>query len=148
MTRQLDPDAFRAYHRTLHARVETAAPGAEFVIYRMVGGEPLVLTNIQVIDLSGDDMGLSSEILDITTGDKMYVDYSPKQLFDYPIFVALPLHCRVHWRSIPEDVGSSGTLTWPLYIRTGSRVHLREVGVIYCEAAADFSREFSNNAGW
>lgn len=146
MVARLNPADSRAFARTKHARIITAAPGRTLVVYRMAERRPTVLTRVSIVDLASDEYGMNMEMIDLQTNEKVMVGHAPQRLFLYPMFLSLPAHCEARYRVRPGDVDKPGLFTWPVYIRTESRRHLREVGVTYCETAKVFSAEFDATA--
>lgn len=145
LTQKLDEADRSAFAETRHGRVETASPGREFVVYQMKGRQPQKLAQISIVDLSIDDQGASSEVIDLATKERLVVGYSPQRLFDFPIFLSLPASLTVRWRVAVD--GGEGFMTWPIYMRTQSRRHQREVGVTYCETLRAFHEEFTAAVG-
>jgi hypothetical protein len=139
---QLDPSTLAAYQQTRHARVETAFDGRHFILYRMGNGDPRELGRVLVDDLDIDDDGLSCRITCMRTQRELIVSYAPVQLWDYPVFVCLPLHAQVRFACSASNVAKKGSLAWPMVIRTRSRRGLREPGITYCETGPAFAREF------
>lgn len=147
LTHKLDRTDAKAYALTRHGRTETGALGGEFVVYQMGAGGPDVLRRVVVDALASDRSGLYFTLLDKETDQTSVIGYGPSRLFDHPVFLTLPLHCKIHWRAQAGDVGDVGMLTWPIYIRTTSRRGLRESGVVYCEPVAAFDTEFGQTLG-
>lgn len=145
LTDLLSPEDKAIFDHTRHGRVETASTGKEMVVYRMQDRQPRILSQICIVDLSIDDGGASTEIIDLGTRERLVVGYSPCRLFDYPIFLSLPPSLTMRWRVGFDD--GRGFMTWPIYMRTQSRRHLREVGVTYCETLKAFHEEFTTAAG-
>lgn len=145
LTARLSAADLAAFTQTRHARVETASPGKELVVYRMQDRQPKILARLSIVDLSIDDEGASTEIINLGTRERLVVGYGPQRLFDFPLFFSLPLSLTLRWR-VNID-GGGGFLTWPMYMRTQSRRHLREVGVVYCETLRAFHEEFTAAAG-
>lgn len=145
LTDLLSPEDKAIFDDTRHGRVETASTGKEMVVYRMQDRQPRILSQISIVDLSIDDGGASTEIIDLGTRERLVVGYSPCRLFDYPIFLSLPPSLTMRWRVGFSD--GEGFMTWPIYMRTQSRRHLREVGVTYCETLKAFHEEFTTAAG-
>lgn len=139
---QLDPSAIARYHELRHTRAETAFEGRQFILYRMGGNEPRELGRILIEDLEIGHEGLTSKVSCLRTERELIVGYSPVQLWDYPVFVFLPLHAKVRFASTERDVGKRGSLAWPMIIRTRSRRGLREPGITYCETGPSFAEEF------
>lgn len=144
LTEKLNPDDKVVFDDTRHGRVETAVPGKELVVYRMQGRQPHVLSRVSIVDLLIDN-GATMEIIDLGTRERLVVGYSPCRLFDYPVFLSLPPSLTMRWRVGFDD--GRGFMSWPVYMRTQSRRHLREVGITYCETPKAFHEEFSTAAG-
>lgn len=139
---QLDPTTLATYHSLRHARIETSFEGRQFLLYRMGGGQPQELGRVLVEDLEVGDEGLSSKLLCMRTQRELIVGYSPVQLWDYPIFMCLPLHGQLRYGCAADQVGKRGSLAWPMLVRSRSRRGLRESGITYCETTPSFAREF------
>lgn len=135
----------RAVYDSLRSvRQEACFRNRTFLVYRMEDRKPRILDRIQVLDFDcGDDTGASCEVRSNSTGQVILVGYAPVQLFDWPIFAHMPLHLKVRWSTTP-DKPLDGSLAFDLVIRTTSRNHLRERGVIYCETGVAFSKEFGD----
>lgn len=145
LTAHLSAANLAAFNQTRHARVETASPGKEFVVYQMQSRQPKILAQLSIVDLSIDDEGASTEIIDLGTRERLVIGYGPQRLFEFPLFMSLPLSLTLRWRVSADD--GAGFLAWPIYMRTQSRRHLREVGVVYCETLRAFHEEFTTSAG-
>lgn len=125
-----------------HVRTEVAYRGRTFVIYRMEGRQPVTIDRITVNDFECDeDSGASTEVFSTKLGKVLEIGYAPVPLFDYPIFMWLPLHCKLRWSATASNP-CKGSLGFPLVVRTQSRHHLREKKVIYCETGPSFGNEF------
>lgn len=125
-----------------HVRVETGFRDRDFIIYKMRGTEPEVLDTLRVLSFScTDDFGASAEIHSSTWDQIVPIDYTPRAMWQYPVFMWLPLHSRIRWASHEDRIGE-GSLGFPIVIRTKSRRHLKEHNVIYCETLTSFSTEF------
>lgn len=142
MVAQLPPAQAETYRGTKHARVETAFRNRHFVVYDMVGRTPHVLDRIIINDFTCDDeKGASAELTSTDSGQTLIINYRPQQLFRFPVFVAIPLHTKIRWGALEDDI-DGGSLAFPILIRTRSRLHLRERGVTYCETGPAFGQEF------
>lgn len=127
-----------------HNRVETAYRGRNFVIYQMNGREPEILDRFTVNDVVADDIdGVTAEITSTRTKKTMVLGYSPKKLFQFPVLSWVPLHTKLRWGA-PASTPMKGSLGFPITLRTMSRYHLRERGVVYCETAKTFAEEFES----
>lgn len=132
----------RVYNTTRHAREETAYRGRTFIIYRMTGRhQHVVLDQLTVRDFECDEeLGASTAIRN-SAGQEIEVRYSPTRLWNHPVFVHIPLHCKLRWSAVPSNI-NKGSLGFPLVIRTLSRFDLREKGVVYCETGVTYAKEF------
>lgn len=136
-------DELALYRSTAHVRTEDAFRGRTFYIYRIVDRAPEILDKLTVQDfVCNDSAGSSTEIRN-ENGETITVGYEPIRAFDYPIFLYLPLHCRVRWSTVSDRI-DGGSLAFPILVRTMSRLHLRERGVIYMETGVTFSKEFES----
>lgn len=139
---RLEPKVLALYNSTKHVRVETAFRGRQFVIYRMEGRDPKVIDRVTVLDfICNDEQGSTAEIKSETTGQTLTLGYSPVQVPGHAIFLSLPLHGKIRWSASPSNI-DSGSLGFPVVIRTMSRLHLRERGVTYMESGTEFGKEF------
>jgi hypothetical protein len=140
---QLGPRPRQLYEDTRHARIEMGFRNRPFVVYEIEGRDPKVLDTVAVADFDCNDLDGASVELRSRSGSKLLVSYGPTQLFDYPVFISLPLSMSVHWQM---NQSGKQQLRFPLYIRTQSRKSLRERGVVYFEPAATFHSEFGTIA--
>ena len=141
LVNQLPDEARRVYSRTRHGRIETGFVGRSFVLYKVEDGEPAELDTIQVEQFDMDDETGGRFILySRASGRELDVTHKPTQLWEHPVFMALPLHPKL--RVGLKRSGGNPTLAFPIFIRTLSRLHPREQGVVHCETGAMFSREF------
>jgi len=137
----LSEDQRRIYDRTRHGRIETGFAGRHFVLYRMQGDEVVELDTIQIEQFDMDDeMGGRFILYSRGTERELEVTHKPTQLWEHPVFMAVPLHPKL--RMSLKRSGGKPSLAFPIFIRTLSRFHPRETGVVHCETGAVFSREF------
>lgn len=130
------------YRGMRNTRPEAAYRNRSFVVYEIVQREPLITATINILDFVADDAdGATCEVIDTSTRRTMTVGYTPVRLFDFPIFVHLPLHGKLRWSTIAEKP-NQGSLAFDIIIRCQSRNHLRERGVVYCESGINYAREF------
>lgn len=142
----LDAHDLRDYLKLRNVRSEPCFPKRTFVIYRMEGREPMQIDHLTVLDFDLNDAdGASAEIRSQTLGKTIAVGYKPVRLFQYPIFVHLPLHTKVRWSTTPSNI-EGGSLAFDLVVRTMSRLHMRERDVVHCETGVRFSEEFGSHA--
>jgi hypothetical protein len=133
--------------RKLHDSLKNIRPEVGFrnrslVVYKIVDREVEKLDQITILDfIANDDAGASCEMRSDHFGSTQVVSYTPAQLFAWPVFVHLPLHSKLRWSTVPSRP-EGGMLGFDFLIRTASRLHLRERGVIYAETGVSFAREF------
>lgn len=139
---RLEPETLALYNQTQHGRVETAYRNRNFVVYRMDGRAPREIDRILINDFRCDDeRGATTELMSLVTKKIITVGYAPVQVFDHPVFVSIPLSAKVRWSAMPS-APDKGSLAFPLYIRTMSRHHMRERGIVYFETGPVFGKEF------
>lgn len=137
---RLPSDQLQLYNSMRHVRVETGFCNRRFTVYRVEAHGPRVLDTIEIIrfiatDREGKMMTLRSDSI----SQELAVGYEPVQLFSFPVFLWLPLHGKLRWGASRLDKGS---LAFPVIIRTMSRKHLRERGVVFCETNVAYAKEF------
>jgi len=143
---RMQPEALALHTTLIHARIETAFQGRHFVVYQMVEREPEQIDRIIVNDFNCNERyGASSEIISVETNRVLTVGYAPVQLFHYPVFLSIPLHAKIRW-SVPGNNLDAGSLAFPMLVRTRSRLHLRERGVVYCETGPAFGHRSTTSA--
>lgn len=136
----LPPELRTLYGSMLHVRTETAFTGRRFVVFRNGASGPKVLDVLTVTDFGADSRNGQWMVLARRGADEtLRVGYAPENLFDFPLFMWLPLHGKLRWSG---DSSGRGSLAFPVVIRTQSRLHLRERGVVYCETSPVFCKEF------
>jgi len=141
---QLHPESRALYDTSYHLRIETAYKGRNFILYEVEDGLPKVLDRVIVRDFECNEKdGASTQVTLQSTDEERIIGYGPEQVFDFPVFMWLPLTSRVRWGA-PASNPYKGSLGFPLVLKTKSRLSLREPGVVYCETAASFAAEFGN----
>lgn len=138
----LPQDKVAAYNGLKFNRVEVVSIGARFVIYTMVNGRPQVHRRLKVSDFFVDSDGYMLDLFD--GSNTISMDHKPRQLLAFPVFMSIPLSPRL--RMVRADKSDKVTLTFPVFLRCMSRLHLREEGVTYCETEEAFNKEFKNAA--
>ena len=143
LANNIDDDSKAVLATMKHTRIEAAYRNRKFIVYEMEGSQPLKLGTISVVDfVCDDDDGCSTQLQWLENpGDIIPVGYEPAQLWDFPIFVHLPVHQKVRW-SAREDNVDDCSLSFLLVVRTQSRYHLRERGVVYLEPYRTYQEEF------
>lgn len=144
LVQSLDPEPRAVYGRTKNAREEVGYRGRSFIVYEITGrnGEHNVLDTLTVRDFECDDViGASFVIQSQNTGLTLEVGHKPVQLWQFPVFLYLPLHLKLRWSTHAGNL-DSGSLGFPIKVRTLSRLDLREKGVTYCETGVSYAQEF------
>lgn len=126
-----------------HTRIEAAYRNRKFIVYKMNGREHEKLATLAVLDfLCDDEVGCSTQIEWLERpGDVITIGYEPVQLWDFPIFVHLPVNQKVRW-SAKEDNPDDRSLSFLMVLRTQTRRHLRERDAVYMETYRSFQEEF------
>jgi hypothetical protein len=141
LVNRMKPALRSQYDLTRHVRAVDCFRGRTFQIYEIEDREPVVLDHLSIQDFHCNErVGASTEIRG-SNGKTMTVGYEPVKLFGYPVFVFLPLHLKMRWSTTPSQP-ENGSLAFQMCIRTQSRLHLRERGVVYMETGVDYAREF------
>ena len=139
----IDDDSKAVLSTMKHTRIEAAYRNRKFIVYEMRDRAASKLATVCVLDfLCDDDDGCSTQLEWMERpGEILTVGYEPTQLWDFPIFVHLPVHQKVRWSAREDDV-SNCSLSFMMVVRTKSRYHLRERNIIYMEAHRTFHEEF------
>lgn len=139
----IDDDSKAVLSTMKHTRIEAAYRNRKFIVYEMKERAASKLATVCVLDfLCDDDDGCSTQLEWMERpGEILTVGYAPVQLWDFPIFVYLPVHQKVRWSAREGDVNNR-SLSFMMVVRTQSRYHLRERDVIYMEAHRTFHEEF------
>ena len=139
----LDTRDKHAFLACKHTREEIAYTNRNFIVYKMDKGLPVETDRIVVNRFHTDHVfGATAEIVSSATKRTLTLGYSPVRLFDYPVFIWLPLHIKLRWGA-SESMLHRGSLAFPVVIRTQSRLSLRETGITYCETGRSFGMEFN-----
>jgi hypothetical protein len=139
----LTPQELELYNSLRHVRVETGFRDRAFIVYRYTEAGPEQLDKLLVTSFRCDHRrGMMMEIFSEAYGYEETISYTPVDPFEYPFFMWLPLHSKLRWDS--SDPLSKGSLGFPIVLRTASRMHLREVGKLYCETSPTFYKEFDS----
>lgn len=144
----IQPAAVQAEYKSLnHIRQEVCYRGRTFIVYQIENRAPKILANISVMDFVANDMaGASCELRCAETGKIMIVGYEPVKLFDFPVYVHLPLHLKLRWSTTPDRL-QYGSLAFDMAVRTKTRSSLRERGAVFCETGVSYAKEFQGFRG-
>lgn len=141
LVERMPPWQRKSYRGLKHARHEGCTRGRAFFVYQHGAQGPDVLDIVTVLHFEADEQaGARCELRSHNTGAILEVGYVPTQLWQFPVFVHLPLHLRLNWDVRPDSEDPS--LSFGLVIRTASRFHLRERAVVYFETRTAFEKEF------
>ena len=134
------------FHFLGHGRVETCFVDRVFLIYHMVNEKPVVIDRVIVTGFSTDTQrGAHMGIKSVLSGNTIGIGYGPVKLWDYPIFLSIPMYHKVGWAVAESDADSlRGSLSWQVYILTEDRMHMRQPRVTYMETGPEFGREFND----
>ncbi|MGK2884400.1 MAG: hypothetical protein ACSLE8_06425 [Rhodococcus sp. (in: high G+C Gram-positive bacteria)] len=132
----------KVYQQCKNTRIETAFKDRHFIVYRVKDGVLEELDRVFVNDFNAnEEHGASTQIVSKTTKRTVNVGYAPVRLFDYPIFMFLPLHTKIRWGASAKTL-HKGSLAFPIAIRVKSRLSPREPNVIHIETGPSFGQEF------
>ena len=133
----------RALYNTMkNVRQESAFRNRTFIIYDIRDRELNVIDTVTVMDFCANErVGATTQLRSSRLKTELLVGYMPTRLFDYPVFMHLPLYVKLRWSTTIDNI-RGGSLGFDVAIRTASRYHLRERGVTYCETGVTVSEEF------
>lgn len=148
MVAGLKADDQSLYAALRHNRVESCYVGRTFILYKMRGGEPVALDNVQVLDYYCDDAsGASAEVRSANLGRRLTIGYKPVQVFSHPVMMWMPLFSRSRWCATPEMAANGGgSLGFDLVLRSQSHISLREEGVVHIVTGPQWAEEFGTSA--
>lgn len=142
LARTLDGAERAVYNTMKHVRSEPAFRNRTFIIYDIRDRELNVIDTITVMDfVANERVGATTQLRSSRLKSELMVGYRPARLFDYPVFMHLPLYVKLRWSTTIDNI-KGGSLGFDIAIRTASRLHLRERGVTYCETGVTVSEEF------
>lgn len=135
------PDTLKqSYNSMRNTRAEVGFVGRELVVYRVGSDGPKVLDRARIVSFDADEEVGTWTVLQARDRN-LVVGYEPVQMFDYPIFIWLPLHNKLRW----STNGTITSLAFQMVLRTQSRLHLHEKGVVYAETSVAFAKEFGSS---
>lgn len=143
LIKTLPEDQLEQYHGMRHVRVEECFDKRTFIVYEMADRGPVLLDHLVVVDFYCDHEFGATTIIANQAKQEIEVGYKPVRLWDYDVFVFLPLHLKFRWSTTHKKIGQ-GSLAWQMCLRTKSRLHMREADVTYCETGVNFAREFES----
>ncbi len=132
----------RRYQLFNHVRVEVLKAGDELVAYEIVGRRPKVLDLIEIDSISIDpDLGVKIHLGSNLRDDSFDLDVLPRKPFGLDVFAFVPLNPGLRFEPTAESI-ERGTLSFPLVIRTKSRLSMFEAGVVHLEKRKDYEATF------
>lgn len=144
---ELHDDDIDLYGACANTRVEQCYRGRSLIVYEIVDREPKVLDRFVVQDYQCNERDGATTEIRSDSGETLAVGFAPVRLLDYDILLWLPLHSKLRWSASASQLRKdifSGSLAFPMCVRTRSRLHLRERGVHYCETGVNYAREFES----
>lgn len=138
----LTPIEARQYQLFNHVRVEVLKTGDELVAYEVIARRPKILDLIEIDSISIDpDVGLQVHLGSNKSDNSFDLDVLPRKPFGLEVFAFLPLNPGLRFEPTPESI-ERGTLSFPLVIRTKSRLSMFEQGVVHLEKRKDYEATF------
>lgn len=137
MVPQQEQEVFRSLK---HSYLEGAFIGRIFIVFKaagMTGGvpnPPKILGRVKVHDFESDaEFGSDFSIEDMETRERLWIGHTPKRLFGYNIFMAVPTRLQLGWASNRDDEGNvRHTMVFGVLIRVHSRSEYCTEGKQYC----------------
>ena len=128
------------------SRIEAAFKGRVLVLYKPNGltkegqhREPVVLTTVEFVDFLCDSSdGADFTIRDVRAGETMTIGHQPTRLFDYNVFLHIPLTYRMRYDARRVDGGVQRSLVFPVSVYTRNRSSNYSAGVHYAETPNRF----------
>jgi hypothetical protein len=144
---RMQPDEREQYESFSHLRVDPGYIGRIYVLYKPTGltadglhRDPEVLGQVKIVDWYADAInGAAIVVEDMTTGQTLVVGHTPKRLFEYDVFIAVPPYQRLRFEA--RNVGRlvKRSLLFSVLIKTRVRSSFYSKGVSFCEAPKGFS---------
>lgn len=102
------------YSKLGHVFTEAAFVNRRFLLVEFQGKmrdgsvkAPVIQGAVRVFGFGADHAnGSSVEVKDEATGSVLYVQYVPTKLFDYPVFVSIPVYHQLKWEAVELADGS------------------------------------------
>jgi len=131
------------YGSMRHTRIEPGYKNRKFIVYKMNGKHAEKLATLAILDFVCDDEeGSTMQLQWMEHPDKvLLVGYYPTQVFDFPLFIHLPVNNKLRW-SARTGKSKEPSLSFLMVIRSQSRQSLRDKNTIYMEANKSFQKEF------
>lgn len=116
------------YKTLKHSYLEGAFVGRVFVVYRATGiiagkpNPPQILGYIKVTDFeSSPDYGSEVEIENLNTSERMWVGHIPNKLYNYDLFMSVPVVLQTTYSANYEGDEVKNTLLFGVIIRALGR---------------------------
>lgn len=128
------------------SRIEAAFTGRHLVLYKPTGltkegthRPPEFLTTVGFSDFFCDGQeGADVVVHDIRADERMTIGHTPTRLFDYDVFLSIPVVYRLRWDARYVDTGLVRSLVFPVSIWTKNRSSYFSAGVTYVETPNRF----------
>lgn len=137
----LPTEQAREYQLYRHTRVDVVKAGDEYIAYEFTGNGPKIVQRLEVDDIAIDDRGLVIHLGVTNTDEGIEITSMPRKPAGLPVFMFIPLNPGLRFDPTPASL-EAGVLHAPVVIRTRSRLHKRERGVIHLEKREDYEKEF------
>ena len=126
----------------------SAFVGRIFVIYEAQGkgNPPRILNRLKVLKFEcNEEFGSDTFILNTEAQDRLWFGHTPEQIWDYPIFLSVPIENRLHWQSSRNEEGViKQTLLFGVEFRTKDHPSNCTPGAIYGLSPNRFHELYSN----
>lgn len=114
----------------------SAFVGRDFIIYecRGLSKRPVILNRLRVKDFeSGYEYGSEALILNPHEAEGEWIGHIPQQLWDYPIYMGIPIDMRLYWQARRVGGEVKNTLLFGVDLYTEEVPSRFTNGAIYCD---------------
>lgn len=151
---KMKPEDSAEYKRYGHLRREAAFEDRVFIVYQPRGvrsnyseitdqKEPIVLSTVRVTGLTTDiKNGAQVRLYNEATGSEMTVGYTPKKLFNYPIYISLPADMNLKLGGQRKGDTVNHSFTFVMLIKSRNRSDFYSVTNTYMETPDRFRKLF------
>lgn len=142
------PGVDRAIYKDFKAlAIQAAFDDRIFVLFKPTGlnernehRDPEILTSIRVINFRLNSTDASIRIMDENNGESMDLDYVPRRVFGYDVFMSIPPRMQLRWDARIIDCVVRRSLSYPILIKTKNRPDWYSAGVTYACTPNEFRR--------
>lgn len=127
-----------------HRWVESAFVGRTFVVYRAGQGrrEAEVLATYDVTNLAMDGTGVSIELENRRSGERLVVDHTPRRLGRYGVFMQVPIKTLFKLNARRDESDLRWLQSIGLLFKTKNKPDFHNKGNTYLCTLAEFSQKF------